>query len=215
MMLEFYSKNKKILLAISVLILLVGIVYLIFANLPAKPEPEQVFCALDAKLCPDGSYVGRSGPKCEFSACPEISNEFGWKTFTDYALGVSFQYPDSFGTKYMHALDWPPQIAVINETYSCIEAGSEIERAGRTETRVINGRNYCVTTIAEGAAGSIYTQYAYALAKGEKTVIFTFSVRATQCGNYNEAQKIECENERASFGIDYFIDRIVRTLRFN
>jgi hypothetical protein len=27
-------------------------------------------CTLDAKLCPDGSYVGRTGPNCEFAACP-------------------------------------------------------------------------------------------------------------------------------------------------
>ena len=25
---------------------------------------------MDAKQCPDGSYVGRSGPNCEFAACP-------------------------------------------------------------------------------------------------------------------------------------------------
>jgi hypothetical protein len=27
-------------------------------------------CTMEAKLCPDGSYVGRTGPNCEFSACP-------------------------------------------------------------------------------------------------------------------------------------------------
>ncbi len=28
-------------------------------------------CTMEAKLCPDGiSYVGRSGPNCEFEACP-------------------------------------------------------------------------------------------------------------------------------------------------
>lgn len=31
---------------------------------------ENIFCTQDAKLCPDGSYVGRSGPKCEFTPCP-------------------------------------------------------------------------------------------------------------------------------------------------
>lgn len=29
-----------------------------------------VACTQDAKQCPDGSYVGRSGPNCEFTACP-------------------------------------------------------------------------------------------------------------------------------------------------
>jgi hypothetical protein len=27
-------------------------------------------CTQEAKLCPDGSYVGRTGPDCEFAACP-------------------------------------------------------------------------------------------------------------------------------------------------
>lgn len=31
---------------------------------------EQTFCTQEAKLCPDGSYVGRTGPKCEFVVCP-------------------------------------------------------------------------------------------------------------------------------------------------
>lgn len=34
----------------------------------AKVEP--VFCTMEAKLCPDGTGVGRSGPNCEFAPCP-------------------------------------------------------------------------------------------------------------------------------------------------
>lgn len=33
-------------------------------------DDKQVFCTMDAKICPDGSAVGRSGPKCEFDPCP-------------------------------------------------------------------------------------------------------------------------------------------------
>jgi benzodiazapine receptor len=29
-----------------------------------------VACTMEAKLCPDGSAVGRTGPKCEFAPCP-------------------------------------------------------------------------------------------------------------------------------------------------
>lgn len=32
--------------------------------------PSAVACTLDAKLCPDGSWVGREGPQCQFAACP-------------------------------------------------------------------------------------------------------------------------------------------------
>ena len=31
---------------------------------------EDVVCSMEAKLCPNGSYVGRTGPNCEFSSCP-------------------------------------------------------------------------------------------------------------------------------------------------
>ena len=30
----------------------------------------QVACTMEAKLCPDGSAVARTGPNCEFAACP-------------------------------------------------------------------------------------------------------------------------------------------------
>jgi hypothetical protein len=33
------------------------------------PEPGGA-CPADAKLCPDGSYVSRTGPNCTFGACP-------------------------------------------------------------------------------------------------------------------------------------------------
>ncbi|MDO8594924.1 MAG: hypothetical protein Q7R93_05465 [bacterium] len=34
------------------------------------PRNEGMMCTMEAMLCPDGSYVGRSGPKCEFALCP-------------------------------------------------------------------------------------------------------------------------------------------------
>lgn len=40
----------------------------------SSPRTEgPVACTMEAKLCPDGSYVGRSGPLCEFAACPTSS----------------------------------------------------------------------------------------------------------------------------------------------
>lgn len=35
-----------------------------------SPNPEEKACTADAKLCPDGSAVGRTGPNCEFAPCP-------------------------------------------------------------------------------------------------------------------------------------------------
>lgn len=35
---------------------------------------ENIACTMDAKLCPDGSYVGRIPPTCEFAPCPGEMN---------------------------------------------------------------------------------------------------------------------------------------------
>ncbi len=37
-------------------------------SVPGGPQA----CTQEAKLCPDGSYVGRTGPNCEFAPCPGI-----------------------------------------------------------------------------------------------------------------------------------------------
>lgn len=38
---------------------------------PTSVDPvEPVACTMEAKQCPDGTYVGRQGPNCEFAACP-------------------------------------------------------------------------------------------------------------------------------------------------
>lgn len=42
--------------------------------IPETPDmcPPKVVCTQEAKLCPDGSYVSRQGPNCEFAACPNL-----------------------------------------------------------------------------------------------------------------------------------------------
>ncbi len=40
----------------------------------ATSTEEFTACTMDAKVCPDGSYVGRIGPNCEFAACKNASS---------------------------------------------------------------------------------------------------------------------------------------------
>jgi len=63
---------KKVALIITVLTLIIGgiISWQVFFN-----ESKQVYCTQEAKLCPDGSYVGRIGPDCKFAECPSENNE--------------------------------------------------------------------------------------------------------------------------------------------
>ncbi len=65
---------------------------------PATPAPplddtatssEQTICTLDAKVCPDGTAVGRTGPNCEFAACPgEAPSPTGTITCTPEQKGA-------------------------------------------------------------------------------------------------------------------------------
>lgn len=60
--------KKSIIVGIFIFVLLAGT-----ALFFSKNRPEVIACTMEAKICPDGSAVGRTGPKCEFSPCPIIS----------------------------------------------------------------------------------------------------------------------------------------------
>ena len=60
---------------ISILSTLAGIVALcivgslVFTTIQSGP-PQAQACTMEAKICPDGTAVRRTGPHCEFAACP-------------------------------------------------------------------------------------------------------------------------------------------------
>lgn len=146
------------------------------------------------------------------SAPKDLVQNDNWLVYSDNATGVSFSYPETFETKYIHAVDWPPQAQILKQPYACAEAGVEIERAGKTEKRLVDNREYCRTTVVGGAAGSTYTQYAYAFSSNNSTAILTFTIRAVQCANYDEVERVACEGEREAFDIDGMVDRIARSI---
>ena len=61
--------NFTIKLIILAIIIVAGAAIWWFGINKAPGEP--VACTMEAKLCPDGSAVGRTGPNCEFAACPK------------------------------------------------------------------------------------------------------------------------------------------------
>ncbi|MEJ0001852.1 MAG: hypothetical protein WDN09_01550 [bacterium] len=135
-----------------------------------------------------------------------------WKTST--SGGVTFKYPEKLATTYIQTVDWPPKVQAvtgITGSLSCNDAGEQDAPAGKTGTKTINGHTYCVTTEAEGAAGSTYTQYAYAWQEGDKTLYFTFTLRAPQCANYDEPKASECQKEKDTFALDPLIDAVIQT----
>ncbi len=64
---------KKIFL-IPIAIILAGGIWFVSREMQLQRHDDVpsgvVACTDEAKLCPDGSYVGRTGPNCEFALCP-------------------------------------------------------------------------------------------------------------------------------------------------
>ena len=68
------NTNKALFGFIAIgLVLSAAIIYAFWSQKkvsPSVPDVGAVACTLEAKICPDGSAVGRTGPNCEFEACP-------------------------------------------------------------------------------------------------------------------------------------------------
>jgi len=83
-------KNKSLIIAFIIIIVLIvagvggGVYFFYYKN---SGENQNVYCTQDAKLCPDGSYVSRQGPNCEFAQCP--SGLFFDQTVSDGTVKIS------------------------------------------------------------------------------------------------------------------------------
>lgn len=62
--------------SVIALVVLVGTDKLNFKNSgdipPAINATKDIACSMEAKICPDGSVVGRSGVQCTFAPCPDV-----------------------------------------------------------------------------------------------------------------------------------------------
>jgi hypothetical protein len=81
--------NIRSLLTIIGIALIVKGVTMYFETLDI--DDEGIACTMDAKLCYDGTAVGRSGPDCTFDSCPG-----NMELFMDPTIGISFGYPDRY-----------------------------------------------------------------------------------------------------------------------
>lgn len=193
------------------------------------PQNEPVACTMEAKLCPDGSSVGRVPPSCEFAACPDQVAETpnpvvtpptdngnetpkpvtttnvvptSWKTYTDRLL--TFKYPVTFDSDYIGMQEWPPKVTVNPGVFSC-----------PGKAHVVDDRSYCVTQESEGAAGSSYITYHYLtnLKSESKVASLEFTLRLPQCANYPETQMTACKTQQDGLKLDQKVDQMVQTIK--
>jgi len=72
---------------ISTIVFVVAVIAVVtLVGIGAKTEGP-IGCTMEAKICPDGSAVGRTGPNCEFTECPAILTS-SVPTSNDIVLGI-------------------------------------------------------------------------------------------------------------------------------
>ncbi len=192
------------LLIAGAILLAVGFIFIVTQSIKPLPVKNGVACTQEAKICPDGSAVGRTGAACQFAACPAVGAETSaWKTLVDEAAGASLQYPSDLGTKYIFVQAWPPEVYFSESAWYCPQP-----------VRLINGKAYCVSESADGTAGTVYTRYRYSLPDPgrNKTATIEFTLGSQECGNFDEPKMSECKNERASFDVNALADKIMATV---
>lgn len=67
-----------------------------------KQTPTPKACTEEAKICPDGTSVGRTGPNCDFAPCPKSSptptdETATWKTYNP-SSNWTIKYPSNWFT---------------------------------------------------------------------------------------------------------------------
>ena len=62
---------KQTILALAVILLATMLAFFLIHERNKKYTETLTACPTDAMMCPDGSTIPRSGPRCEFTACPQ------------------------------------------------------------------------------------------------------------------------------------------------
>jgi hypothetical protein len=67
-------RKDRLLLPVFLAVILIGTLTFVIAEINSVSirnlENDAVACTMEAKLCSDGSYVGRTAPSCQFAPCP-------------------------------------------------------------------------------------------------------------------------------------------------
>lgn len=77
---------------------------------------EPMACTKEAKLCPDGSTVGRTAPNCEFAKCPEPSSvdTSTWKVYRNERYEFELKYPEEWKVETFTTNNGETNLSVYN-----------------------------------------------------------------------------------------------------
>jgi hypothetical protein len=191
---------------------------------------KQVACTMEAKLCSDGTSVGRVAPSCDFAPCPTLSPTpvatadptANWQTFTDDIL--SFKYPPAWvkeGKTSLSSADKKIRISIWeNETMynECMEIVEKTENNGLTikkfkgvfsgemcsDPTSINNREIWITGKSENQPGIVFyfSESQSVQAEGIfNQILSTFKFLDQKSLIYSNY--LHYENSEADFSIEY------------
>ncbi len=191
---------RNLLLGILVIIL-VGVGGLIYRNAAEHPY-QQIACPLDAKICPDGTSLSRTGSSCTFPACPPpnvsldsisiayaIPNGFSDAALPDAAAVASYDEPSASSTepdsiiirRYLIAASSTP-LATIQGTAIGGASGAPVPTTSYSST-VIGTHRFTVVSI-ERYEGIIDT--AYYLARPDSGDVLRFDAIDRNVSNWTD-----------------------------
>jgi len=112
-----------IIIVVSLIIVVIGGLF-VYQYL-AMQQTQPTACTKEAKVCPDGSTVGRTGSNCEFASCPTGIS-------ADSLKNVTLSYPNPYDVSK-------------NDTINLVNGHALLSDAGNIKPRV-----YDITTTAVG-----------------------------------------------------------------
>lgn len=226
------KEKGNLMLAIAVVVgftvVIITGLYLIYDKSLFIKEKEQkqentVVCAQDAKVCPDGSSVGRIGPNCEFADCPVVVDQTaGWQTYRNNEYGFEFKYPEKLNSKFFSLLE--PQAIISNQQdEENIKDGYYMGSVMspnplKKEKVLINNMEFCVLQTYDAGAGSGRKYYFYTVFRNGNYFTIGYIIgQPNSCGNYYDTPNYEpCEEEFKNYQniVEKLINDSISTFKF-
>lgn len=209
------SKWLKIGIVVAVLVVLLGGVYILGKNNASK----EVACTMEAKVCPDGSSVGRTGPKCEFTKCPVIAPgpTADWQTYTNTKYEFSIKVPRDWKIDRDETLELSPSFYSpckddIGEVCSTVLLGPGKEQiSGSMKSNEITikvaGENAQAYEVLDNSdENSVYYSLIYLINLKHNGIPFSIS--------YDETLKGQKHKNSSDFRNKKIFDQMLSTFKF-
>ncbi len=122
------------------------------------PNPTPVACTMEAKQCPDGSYVGRTGPNCEFTKCPTVSPTPVTQCTKDFDCATNYICEGTQGVGTACSSNDPncvPTFTITKGTCKLsLKAGSKCNSDQECQSGLICHSSICTNPIGRQCNGS-------------------------------------------------------------